>query len=211
MGKTESFLNLPVEKQNTVIDAALMCFGANGYKKTSVKDIADAAGISKAMVFHYFGTKHALFFYLIEYCYNIVVGAVTEKFDPSVTDFFDRLQMIVDIKISTLVKHPFLYAFLNSVYIEIDEAVEAEIHSLLNQGSDMRDQFALEGIDASKFKEGIDPKLVTNILIRMAEGMVSEQPGRMIGDIDVYFKEFQQCVDLFRRNFYKEEYLTQES
>lgn len=53
----ERFFRLSEEKQNSIIDAALKAFGINGYKKTSVSDIAAEAGISKAMVFHYFGTK----------------------------------------------------------------------------------------------------------------------------------------------------------
>ena len=48
----EKFLNLPVEKQNIIIDAALKNFAVHGYKKTSISDIASSAGISKAMVFH---------------------------------------------------------------------------------------------------------------------------------------------------------------
>lgn len=36
----ERFLSLPLEKQNTIIDAALRTFGASGYKKASVSDIA---------------------------------------------------------------------------------------------------------------------------------------------------------------------------
>ena len=44
----ENFLNLPEEKQNTILDAAFAAFGANGYKKASIADIAAAAGISKA-------------------------------------------------------------------------------------------------------------------------------------------------------------------
>ncbi len=53
----EKFLNLPIEKQNDIIDAGLIAFGTNGYKKASISDIAKAAGISKSMIFHYFRTK----------------------------------------------------------------------------------------------------------------------------------------------------------
>lgn len=53
----EKFLSLPMEKRNLIIDAALKSFGLHGYKKASISDIASSAGISKAMMFHYFGTK----------------------------------------------------------------------------------------------------------------------------------------------------------
>ena len=50
----EKFLSLPIDKQDIIVNAALTCFGINGYKKTSISDIAAAAGISKALIFHYF-------------------------------------------------------------------------------------------------------------------------------------------------------------
>lgn len=53
----EAFANLPSEKRQRILDAAISCFGATGYRKTSMQDVAEAAGISKAMVFHYFDTK----------------------------------------------------------------------------------------------------------------------------------------------------------
>jgi len=64
----EKFLNLPMEKQNSIIDAALKTFAVHGYKKTSISDISSSAGISKAMVFYYFGTKKELYLYLVNTC-----------------------------------------------------------------------------------------------------------------------------------------------
>lgn len=41
-------------------DAALSLFGANGFSGTSVRAIADRAGVSAALVMHHFGSKEAL-------------------------------------------------------------------------------------------------------------------------------------------------------
>jgi AcrR family transcriptional regulator len=41
-------------------DAALALFGANGFSGTSVRAIADRAGVSAALVMHHFGSKEAL-------------------------------------------------------------------------------------------------------------------------------------------------------
>ena len=51
----EKFLALSQEKQATIRNAALACFARHGYEKTSINDIAVAAGISKASIFQYFG------------------------------------------------------------------------------------------------------------------------------------------------------------
>ncbi|MDL2293402.1 TetR/AcrR family transcriptional regulator [Ruminococcaceae bacterium OttesenSCG-928-D13] len=48
---------LPEEKRHQILLAAFSCFGNGGYRKASIADIAKTAGISKASVFQYFGTK----------------------------------------------------------------------------------------------------------------------------------------------------------
>ena len=52
----DKFFALSEEKQITIINAALQCFGKFGYDKASVNDIAVTAHISKASVFQYFGS-----------------------------------------------------------------------------------------------------------------------------------------------------------
>jgi AcrR family transcriptional regulator len=44
-----------------ILEAAHELFGANGFERTSIADIASAAGATKGSVYHYFETKEALF------------------------------------------------------------------------------------------------------------------------------------------------------
>ena len=208
VSRLENFLSLPVEKQNTIIDAALLCFGTNGYKKTSVSDIAAAAGISKALVFHYFGTKKALYLYLVDLCTHIIMNELDEKFDNTVTDFFARINLAANIEISAMKKHPAILSFLDSVYFENDDEVKANIKAILanSESESLRSKIAFEGTDTSKFKDDIDPKLVMKILTLLTDGYLSKMPKTGI-DLDALCKEFDEYINLFKRNFYKEKYL----
>jgi AcrR family transcriptional regulator len=49
------------ERQASIIAAAAALFAANGFKGTTTREIARAAGISEALVFKYFPTKRALY------------------------------------------------------------------------------------------------------------------------------------------------------
>jgi AcrR family transcriptional regulator len=51
--------------RQAIIDAALGCFEAKGYPGTSVDDIADAAGISRAALYQYFESKEQLYIELM--------------------------------------------------------------------------------------------------------------------------------------------------
>jgi len=203
----DKFFRLPVEKQNIIIDAALKCFGTNGYKKSSISDIATAAGISKSMVFHYFGTKKALYVYLMDLCGNIFINEIEEKFDNTVTDFFERIMISTNIKISVMKKHHEILSFLGSMYFEKDEEVKEDIKINLARGEVVRSKIAFDGMDISKFKDGIDPKLVLKMLLLLAEGYASQSSSKSWLDLDTLYKEFDEYVTLLKNNFYKEEYL----
>ncbi|KUP24037.1 TetR/AcrR family transcriptional regulator [Paenibacillus sp. DMB5] len=203
----EKFTGLPEEKQSKIIDGALASFSLNGYKKTSVSDIAVSAGISKAMVFHYFGTKKELYVYLIGYCTSLIMNQIEEKFDRSITDFFDRITMTAGIKISAMEKHPASLSFLSGVYFEQDPEVKQEIKAALATGESFRSSLAYDGIDLYKFKEGVDPKLVMKLLQRYTEGHINELPNHAAVDVEAINNEFQACIRLLKNNLYKEEYL----
>lgn len=200
----EKFHNLAQEKQTTIINAAMEAFGMNGYKKTSVSDIATAAGISKAMVFHYFGTKKELYLYLFQFCSDLITGEIMDKFDSSTTDFFERIRMATMIKVTVLKKHPASLAFLSSVYYETNKEVKDDIVSLMSQSDAFRNKFAIEGIDYSKFKEGVDVTLIMKMLMWMSEGFVSPTKPIQEEDLDIILKDFYDSLNLLKNNLYKE-------
>lgn len=201
----KKFLSLPTEKQNSIIDAALKSFGKNGYKKTSISDIAKVAGISKAMVFHYFGTKKELYIYLLNTCINSISVEVIEKFDNSITDLFDRILYATKLEISMMKKHPDVPSFIESVYFESDEEVKEEIQIIINsdEGEKLRNTLIFDGADLSKFKDDIDPNLVIKMIYLLAEGYMNQASNEKEIDFDKLYNEFEECMQLFKRNFYK--------
>lgn len=50
-----------IAKQEEILEAALTVVATLGYGKASVREIADAAGLSPAGLLHYFGSKEELF------------------------------------------------------------------------------------------------------------------------------------------------------
>ena len=204
----EKFLSLQPDKQKAIVDAALAAFGMSGYKKTAINDIAVAAGISKALIFHYFGTKKALYLYLMEVCGRTLVQEESEKLDKSVADFFDRILLATDIKVSMMKKYPAILSFINSAYFETDAEVKGDLQALFtgDEGENFRQGLVFDGVDASKFKEGVDPKLVLKMLTWMGYGYMNASPLKTQIDFDAVYKEFEASVYLLKNNLYKEEY-----
>jgi len=78
-----------------ILDAADALFGERGYDGTSARDVAQAAGVNKALIFYYFGSKDGLFEQVLERYYQTHARALREAFEASGT-VRERLHGLVD-------------------------------------------------------------------------------------------------------------------
>lgn len=200
----ENFFNLRAEKQKHIIDAALLIFSRNGYKKASIADIAEAAGIAKGMVMYYFGSKKNLYMYLCEMCVKIMAEEMEKGFDKSITDFFDKIKMLTDIKIAMMKRHSAAISFLTSAYFETSTDVREDVKSFFISNIGIRERWVFDGTEISKFKDGIDPKLLEKFLVWTGEGMASNLPQNDNSEkLDELVNDFYRCLDYMKMHFYK--------
>lgn len=91
----EAFEKLSQEKQDLILQSGISEFSIKPYRDANTDEITKAAGISKGILFHYFGTKKA--FYL--YCLDISLRRLAAKTpDSESDDFFDLLFFVMDEK-----------------------------------------------------------------------------------------------------------------
>ena len=67
-GRISYFFKNPERKQDRIIQAGMECFGKNGYQGANTDEIAEKAGISKGLLFHYFKNKERFYLYLCKFC-----------------------------------------------------------------------------------------------------------------------------------------------
>ena len=67
----EKFYQLPCGRREKIIRSAYQVFSRNEYKRASMSAIADAAGISKSLLFYYFKNKKELYLYLVCHAENL--------------------------------------------------------------------------------------------------------------------------------------------
>lgn len=73
----EKFYALPEEKRQRILNAGYRVFSQNSYKKSPMSEIAAEAGISKALLFHYFHNKRELYLFLWEACAQTTIEYLT--------------------------------------------------------------------------------------------------------------------------------------
>ncbi len=170
-------------------------------------DIAEACGISKALVFHYFTGKKRFYLYLMDFCIRLFTDEINARFDRGVTDFFERIKAAQNIKIAVIRQYPAVLDFLKSAYFETDKEVVDEIKVAIHDGGNASLAIFMSGTDNTKFKDDIDIKMVVNIITWCADGYISTLSTLSEWDVDKIKADFESYLNLLRQNFYKSEYI----
>ncbi len=202
----EKFRELSEEKQQPIIEAALKCFGKYGYKKASMGDIAKSGGISKPMLFHYFGTKRDLYLYLSEYVSNVMTDAYKRNKIDVCNDLFERITAASRMKMGILERYPHILNFIISMFEETDEEVIDITKKIMPKAQQFSYELVVKKEDAAKFKDGVDIDAVMRLMFLMAEGYAYEiSDGRC--DLEKITEELEKTIHMLKNNLYKEEYL----
>jgi hypothetical protein len=217
----EIFENLDENKKQKIINAGFKVFAAHGYVKASVDEIVKAADISKGSLFYYFESKKNFFLYLYEYS-----GEQLEKMVDSpgpdgkptymeYTDFFERLKAIQLLKMKHSMAHPHMYSYMKKAVFETAPDIKEAISEVNNKYTKERAMLFFQGLDYAKFKKGVDPMMVIQLLTWTSEGCTNQVLQTMMlktGSTDVtpdfneVVKLYFAYVEMFRKNFYQEEY-----
>lgn len=92
----DAFEKLPPEKQEAILQSGITEFSNKTFADANTDAVTQRAGISKGLLFHYFGSKKA--FYLV--CLRAALGRLTAKTpEPEQNDFFSILFFVMDEKL----------------------------------------------------------------------------------------------------------------
>src|SRR5687768_17791719 len=78
------------ERRKQLVELGLEWFGAKAYDEVSIDDIAEAAGISKGLLYHYFPTKRAFYTACVGEAAAQLLDAITSAAKPE-ADPLERL------------------------------------------------------------------------------------------------------------------------
>lgn len=99
------------ETENTILKVARKQFIQRGFAATRMQEIADEAGINKAMLHYYFRSKEKLYQEII----GLALDATIPKFAAAMEQegqLMERVEHVVDIYISTLIEQPDIPIFI---------------------------------------------------------------------------------------------------
>ncbi|MBW2267319.1 MAG: TetR family transcriptional regulator [Deltaproteobacteria bacterium] len=141
-----------------ILAAATAQFAANGLGGARVDEIARSAGVNKALLYHYFGNKQALFLAVLEATYAQIRGAEAtlelEALSPSAA-----MERLVDFTWNYFVQHPEFITLVNSenlhraAHLKRSKRVRALHHPLVERIGEVLER----GAACGEFRAGVDP------------------------------------------------------
>lgn len=204
----ERFFCLPRKKRNQIINAGFRVFGENSYKKSPMSEIADAAGISKPLLFHYFGNKKGLYFYLWKLVSDLSDKVMSPAYEEK--NLFDMMRKGLQIKIHLLHKYPFLYAFVLRAYYERDPEISSDIARKMTVILDGSFQQVLQRLNPEDYIPGLDLKMVLEQMLYTADGYLrlKVMPQLLKGeplDAGKLEKEIHQMINFWEQVYGRKE------
>ncbi|MCR5303246.1 MAG: TetR/AcrR family transcriptional regulator [Lachnospiraceae bacterium] len=121
----EKFFDLAKEKQDRIMNAAISTFARRGYKCASTDEMKARAGISKGLLFHYFGDKSSLYGYVCDYSARYVMLEMKQFMGDKDLSYFEMLLSREEAFSDVIRNYPSMPTFLDSLREEDDsEALE---------------------------------------------------------------------------------------
>ncbi len=154
-----------IETRDKILDAAHMVFTRKGTAGSRTQEIADQAGVNKALVHYYFGTKAAL----ADAIFERALGALMPKMfgilgDPDRT-MEQKIPAIVNAQIDFQSANPYFAGYLLS---ELHAEPERISRMMLNRGGriplDVIRRQLQEGAKAGRYRRMSAEQFVANMM-----------------------------------------------
>lgn len=158
-----------IAKREEILTTALGVIARNGYRRTSVRELADAVGLSQAGLLHYFTSKEELFTEVLrkrdevdretyidgtEDPLEAFVGVIRHNADvPGLVQLYSRLA--VDATDAEHAAHDFFVERFAGDRTEITAAIAAEQK-------------------AGRIDAGLDPERLASVILAAADGLQTQ-------------------------------------
>lgn len=154
------------EKQQQLMDTAELLFSRKGFDGTSVRDIAEEAGINTAMISYYFGSKEKL----MEAIFEQRTLNIKEKVDLLLKDErldpFQKVYSLLDEYINKIMQRKKFHRILLCEQVINQNPVIVELmEKMKNRNSSCIHDLIRHGQKKGLFKKHVDIPMMMNTLI----------------------------------------------
>jgi AcrR family transcriptional regulator len=154
------------EKQVQIIETAEQLFAVHGYEGTSVRQIADAAGVNLAMISYYFGSKEKLMQALVNLRTVDTKLAMQSLLKDDAIDPFQKMNIMISQYVERLIQQQRFFKIMVSEQMLHKNCEISDMLTEVKKGNAaLLEEIVKEGQKKKYFKKNIDVVMLMNMLI----------------------------------------------
>lgn len=163
---------VPPKSRQRIVDTARRLFLENGYLGVSMQQIADAAGLRKASLYHHFRSKEALF-----------AEVMAQEMDRLLLDFSaidlthgafaDQLGEIARIHYRRF-DHPEVHQLAMDFFKHVPESDHEEVHKRLKEMQTMLSEFFAQAMERGEIRT-FEPHAAASMFFHMLMSLGQDQ------------------------------------
>ncbi len=154
------------EKQLQIIETSERLFSLKGFDGTSVRDIAEEAGINVAMISYYFGSKEKL----MEAIFEVKIGRVQMRVEALLQDNkltpMQKVNILIDEHIERVMQSQQFYRIMICEQVSnTNAAILKKVKQLKVRNAELITELIKEGQQQGVFKRKVDVVMMLNTMI----------------------------------------------
>jgi AcrR family transcriptional regulator len=161
------------DRREEILQAALLVFARRGLAATKISDIAEAAGLSHGLIYHYFKSKDEIYTELVRRTFDISTGifgyAAQSPGDP-----WERIRMMTETVLAGGYQGDSPYYFLLAMQVFTSEAVPEEVKKIMAEKVPLYTGYLIpllvEGQKTGQIAAG-DPLVMSTAYFSLIQGL----------------------------------------
>ena len=201
----ERLFSVAPEKQQASLNAGYRVFSQNSYKNSPMSEIADAAGISKSLLFYYFQNKKELYMFLWDKCAEVTIDFLTKYDCYGQKNLFESMEKGMKAKMEIIHLYPDMASFTIKAFYEKDAEISAAVQESYHKYFNLKADKTLLNMNPDQFIPGLDISMMYHNMYWAAEGYLWEMVQRGNVDITHMEKGFTRLMAFWKSIYLRKE------
>ncbi|MBC1434669.1 TetR/AcrR family transcriptional regulator [Listeria rocourtiae] len=188
------------DKKNKILKVAIGEFADHGYKAASTNRISEVAGVSKGLIFHYFGSKEKLYTTAVEYSVDLAMQEVPVAEMPT-EDFIQGAIWSTKQKLNFSRKYPAVFKLIMQSYANPPASLAKRLHAYYTEMLQVQETYVNRVLEKVQLREGVayeDAHDVVRALfdytIMMATDFIRDNPEATMDEMQPLVNKFMNMV-----------------
>lgn len=168
-----------LERESQILEVASETFGTEGYAATNVQAVADVAGISKPLIYNYFGSKEGLFLACLERAGDILADEI-ERVSRGDAVGIERGMLTLQAMFAILEPQRYLWRLIYDGTAPRDGAVADTTAHYVDRITKLADEGVAELMKLGGNPDETDVSAMTAVWMGIVDSLVTwwvDQPG----------------------------------